>query len=221
MTTGISSNSMSTSGSIPSGLVHSPSKFDLDDSLWQISVRNKAGAKQKYIFLSYNSSLSMNLVKLTDFKQKIFSIIFLFFVKFSLFLPRFSVFSMCLTKLSVIIFFRSINYLLCWLLFPSNWSQTMQKKNIHFPFLLEYAWIKKKLLFDSTLGNDICSMCWCCVLGSFRVNGAHFGYMSGGSYSNPTYYPYNSSTGNGQNPYHQGYYSSYRGTLTGKIQINS
>jgi len=33
LTTGISSNSMSTSGSIPSGLVHSPPCFDLDDSL--------------------------------------------------------------------------------------------------------------------------------------------------------------------------------------------
>jgi len=44
------------------------------------------------------------------------------------------------------------------------------------------------------------------------VNGAHFGYMSSGSFSNPAYYPYSSSTGDGQNPFHPGYYSSYRAT---------
>ena len=74
--------------------------------------------------------------------------------------------------------------------------------------------------FDFTIGEcyDTWTISLCGILASFRVNGTHYGFMGSGTYSSPTYYPYNSSTGDGQNPYHPGYYSSYRGTLLGKTR---
>jgi len=197
--------------SIPSGLVHSPPCFDLDDSLWQISIsklRIFPIAFYVQFFLQslkkipFMSDISHKHVHANVLSRVDVAAFLLFLLLCSFPVSTQTQCSPCQSSFHYL-FFWSINYLLCWLLFPSIILPGM--------ITLIFAWICMDLKFQNSgmvwyLNNFFMSH-----FGCFRVNGTHFGYMSGSSYSSPTYFPYNSSTGDGQNPYHPGYYSSYRG----------